>query len=177
MFDEPFKDMLYDYADITARQAVREIESIGGEIDDATLKRVIDNAVAERHTFLMDDIERVTKDKIASDTFGIETGLPLIEAITDSYALSTNRSKAFAETEQRNMENYVRTAVADESDVVAGVLVSDGMEFDEPCINANGQVWSLEYAGEHLLQHPRCVRSFTYLTAEEVKSHGGIDEE
>ena len=177
MFDEPFKDMLYDYADITARQAVREIESIGGEIDDITLKRVIEDAVAERHTFLMDDIKRVTEDKIASDTFNIETGLPLTEAIIDSYALSPDRSKAFAETEQRRMENYVRIAVAKESEEVAGVLVSDGMEFDEPCINANGQVWSLEFAGEHLLEHPRCIRGFTYLTAEEVKAHGGIDEE
>ena len=31
--------------------------------------------------------------------------------------------------------------------------------------------------GEHLLEHCRCVRSFTYLTAEEVKANVGIDEE
>lgn len=43
-----------------------------------------------------------------------------------------------------------------------GVAVSDGgpVDVDEPCIEANGQVWSVAYAMANLLEHPRCRRSF-----------------
>lgn len=38
--------------------------------------------------------------------------------------------------------------------------VEDGDDHDEPCIEANGSVWPIEYAREHLLEHPRCRRAF-----------------
>lgn len=39
------------------------------------------------------------------------------------------------------------------------VLVSDG-DLDAACEAADGAVWTIEYALEHLLEHPNCVRSF-----------------
>lgn len=46
-----------------------------------------------------------------------------------------------------------------------GVRVSDGGPgtVDEPCRRANGQHWGLVYAARHLLEHPRCRRSFAPL--------------
>lgn len=44
------------------------------------------------------------------------------------------------------------------------VFVTDGDEDDQPCIDANGQVWTIEHARENRLEHPRCRRSFLPLT-------------
>lgn len=41
------------------------------------------------------------------------------------------------------------------------VYVHDGREFDEPCIEADGQIWTIEHAMSNTLEHPRCRRSFS----------------
>jgi hypothetical protein len=48
------------------------------------------------------------------------------------------------------------------------VYVQDGDEDDQPCIDANGSVWTIEKARENRLEHPRCRRSF--LPINEVPS-------
>jgi HK97 family phage portal protein len=54
--------------------------------------------------------------------------------------------------------NHGTTLVADTNTL--NLLVSDGEDFDEPCKEANGQVWTPEYAREHLQEHPNCRRGF-----------------
>lgn len=44
------------------------------------------------------------------------------------------------------------------------VFVHDGDDHDQPCVDANGQVWSIEKARENRLEHPNCRRGFTILT-------------
>ncbi len=46
-----------------------------------------------------------------------------------------------------------------------GVRVRDGGpgDVDEPCRVADGQVWGLEYARAHKLEHPNCRRAFSAL--------------
>ncbi len=41
------------------------------------------------------------------------------------------------------------------------VRVHDGTDFDPICRQANGQIWDLDYALDHLLAHPNCTRSFS----------------
>jgi hypothetical protein len=45
------------------------------------------------------------------------------------------------------------------------VLVRDGNDDDQPCIDADGSIWTIAHAREHLLEHPRCRRAFTPLAA------------
>lgn len=45
------------------------------------------------------------------------------------------------------------------------VLVSDGKDDDEPCIEADGQVWTLDQARENILEHPNCRRAFVPIAA------------
>ncbi len=47
------------------------------------------------------------------------------------------------------------------------VRVSDGhgMDTDEPCTQANGQVWTILYALAHKIEHPNCRRAFSPLPA------------
>ena len=44
------------------------------------------------------------------------------------------------------------------------VFVHDGDDHDQPCIDANGQVWTIAHARENRLEHPNCRRGFTILT-------------
>jgi HK97 family phage portal protein len=44
------------------------------------------------------------------------------------------------------------------------VFVQDGHDHDEPCQEADGQVWEIEKARENRLEHPRCRRSFLPIT-------------
>lgn len=48
------------------------------------------------------------------------------------------------------------------------LFVHDGREHDQPCIDADGQIWDIETAREHRLEHPRCRRAFTPVTPSEV---------
>lgn len=48
------------------------------------------------------------------------------------------------------------------------VRVEDGIEWDAPCIEANGQVWTVEEAASNPVQHPRCTRSFTPILDSDV---------
>lgn len=42
---------------------------------------------------------------------------------------------------------------------ISQVDVYDG-EYDPPCAEANGQVWSIDFAYDNPLEHPNCVRAF-----------------
>lgn len=44
------------------------------------------------------------------------------------------------------------------------VFVTDGDEDDQPCIEANGQVWTIDEARTRRKEHPRCRRAFLSLT-------------
>lgn len=46
------------------------------------------------------------------------------------------------------------------------LLVSDGEEDDEPCVTANGQVWTPDQARARRIEHPRCRRAFVPTAAE-----------
>lgn len=50
-----------------------------------------------------------------------------------------------------------------------GVLVNDakGGDTDGPCVEADGERWSVAYALGRKLEHPRCSRAFTPLAADD----------
>lgn len=181
-FDEKlrpvFTKMLNNYSSHFFDQAVKEIKQLG-EFDVTTEQRkeIIDSIVADRVAFLLPEIEQATKNMITTNIATVKDVSALKGAITEAYAVSDERAATIAEIEYRTIENMIRIGTAKASEIVAGVLVSDGLDFDGPCVEADGQIWSLSYAGGNILQHPRCVREFTFLNAEEVEERGGIDVE
>lgn len=44
------------------------------------------------------------------------------------------------------------------------VLVSDGQDDDQPCIEANGQTWTIAHARANIIEHPNCRRAFIPIT-------------
>ncbi|WP_196607438.1 hypothetical protein [Pectinatus frisingensis] len=179
-FEQKFKPalikILETYSSESLNQASKEINKIGCfNINEQQKENLINDIVDNRMSFLLPEIERVTKEKISNDISTANNKKELINAIASSYAVSNDRVNAIKDIEQRTINNSTRIETAKISEIVGGVLVSDGQEFDEPCIEADGQVWSLDYAGDNILQHPRCVRQFTFLSSDEVKEHGGFD--
>lgn len=78
---------------------------------------------------------------------------------------STNQATLIAETEAVHAYNEA-TLTAAELSGVGSVFVTDGDDDDQPCIDANESVWTIDEARERRLEHPRCRRAFIPLTAE-----------
>ena len=72
------------------------------------------------------------------------------------------RARLIARTEIKFSQNGASIAAYRQSSVVTGVRVLDAQkgDYDQPCIDAKGQVWTLDYADSHRIQHPNCTRSF-----------------
>jgi HK97 family phage portal protein len=80
---------------------------------------------------------------------------------------STNQANLIAETEAVNAYNEATLTMAELSGI-GDVFVTDGNDHDEPCVEANGSVWTVEHARENRLEHPRCRRAFIPLSIETV---------
>jgi hypothetical protein len=91
----------------------------------------------------------------------------LSSVIRNNYAFSKSRATTIARTETGNAYNK-GTVVRCRENGFEKVYVFDG-DSDGECAEADGQIWSVDYADEHLLQHPNCVRVFSpYVGDEEV---------
>lgn len=75
-----------------------------------------------------------------------------------------NQANAIALTEATRAYNEGTLTVA-EAAGLTHVQVEDGDEHDEPCREADGSTWSIEHARDHALEHPRCRRAFTPISA------------
>ena len=172
------ENMLTNFAKQSLKEAISEIKELGGNnIASSKQKEIIDRIVENRISFILPEIVRVSEEKIGADTYTNTDKESLIQAISSAYAVSLERSENISEIEHRTIRNISRIEAAKESDAVYAVLVSDGQEFDGACIDADGQIWSLDYAGENVLQHPKCHREFTFLTEKQTKEMGGINVE
>lgn len=181
-FDKEFKTvfttMLNSYSETVFDKAEKEIKQLGEfNMTADHRKELIDSIVADRVAFLLPEIEQATKNMISANISTANNVKTLKQAITDAYAVSIDRADTIAEIEYRTIENITRVEAGKGSDVVGGVLVSDGTDHDSFCFEANGQVWSLDFAGANILQHPNCVRQFTFMSVEEVEDYGGVDVE
>lgn len=177
-FTTVFTNMLTSYTEESFHQAEKEIMELGEiHIPSDQRTEIINNIVAARLVFLLPEIEQATRNMISASVNKVKDIDALKTIISESYAVSDQRIAAIEEIEYKTIRNITRVAIAEESGIVAGVLVSDGTDHDSFCFEANGQVWSLDFAGSHILQHINCVREFTFLTQEEVEDHGGIDQE
>lgn len=135
-----------------------------GEIDyealiDEMVKHKQTGVAAITKTFQKELAAKVKEARSANAT------LQDVEAAIDETIQHWIEQKAedIALTEATRGYNASTLAVAKEAGVEK-VLVSDGTEFDEPCVEANGQVWPLSKALENMLEHPRCRRAFVPLT-------------
>ena len=56
------------------------------------------------------------------------------------------------------------------------VEISDGDDFDAPCAEADGQIWSVDYYDDNVLEHPDCSRSASPIDTADALAQG-VDQE
>ena len=175
--DDVMRGVLKNYANVAVEQAVSEIRKIGGKVTKAQRKKVVDEYINSRMDFLNKELNRVTEEKLGNMFMQSETIEDIKTGLKENYALSTNRAKIIADTEFHSLQNEIVTDLAEKTDEVVAVYVTDGIRWDADCAEANGSVWSVKHARENPLQHPNCVRQFHPIGKEFVEAWGGIDEE
>lgn len=78
-----------------------------------------------------------------------------------------SQAVTIADTEATHAYNEATLTAAEQSGIQS-VFVTDGDEHDQPCIDADGSVWTIKEARERRIEHPRCRRAFIPLTASAV---------
>lgn len=95
----------------------------------------------------------------------------LAAVIQNDYAFSESRATTIARTETGTAYN-IGTITRYRDVGITKVQVFDGVDYDDECANADGQIWDLDYAEEHPLQHPRCRRSYGPVFDDEEVDNG-----
>lgn len=131
-----------------------------GEIDYEAL---IDDLVSRKETGVS-AITKTLKTKLSDAVKKARkenATLAEIQALLQAEISDWAQEKAYdiALTEATRGYNEATIEVAEKSGF-ENVMVSDGKEDDGPCIDADGEIWTLQRARENPLQHPRCRRAF-----------------
>jgi hypothetical protein len=175
--DDVMRYVLKDYANVAVEQAVSEIRKIGGKVTKAQRKKVIDDYVNSRMEFLNTELNRVTEEKLGDMFMQSKTIDDIKRGLNENFALKDTRSNLIADNEFHEAQNAIAVRLAKESKEVAGMWVTDGIMWDENCIEANNSLWSVDYAQTHQLEHIRCHRVLHPVGKEFVEAYGGFDEE
>jgi hypothetical protein len=175
--DDVMRGVLKNYANIAVEQAVSEIRKIGGKVTKAQRKKVVDEYINSRMDFLNKELNRVTEEKLGNMFMQSETIEDIKTGLKENFALKDTRSKLIADNEFHEAQNAIAVAIAKETKEVAGMWVTDGILYDESCIEANNSLWTVDYAQTHQLEHIRCHRVLHPVGREFVEQYGGFDEE
>lgn len=119
----------------------------------------------------MDAVQSALQDAIAQGM----TPQQIADMLHDNFAFSDSRAMTIARSETADAWNMGSVNIGEATGHNA-MLVFDG-DSDPECKEADGQVWSMEYAKSHLKQHPNCVRSFSSRRAKPEEIDRGDDDE
>jgi hypothetical protein len=170
------RGVLKNYANVAVEQAVSEIRKIGGKVTKAQRKKVVDEYINSRMDFLNKELNRVTEEKLGNMFMQSETIEDIKEGLKTNYALNNSRAKIIANTEFHYLQNEIVTDLAEQTDEVVAMYITDGIKWDVDCQQANNSVWSVQYAREHPISHPNCIRQAHPVGKEFLEAWGGYDE-
>lgn len=154
-------------ADAYAKSYKKLLVSKGGSYTYGPNGKVFKPWLRDLATDQRKSIEQIIKDGIKE---GKATGVK--QALDGSYPPNSvaadlkkyfNGRKSHASTIARTEIGHIQNHASVSRYMKEGytkVYVLDGLDFDEPCREANGSIWSLDYAMSHLLEHPNCTRAF-----------------
>lgn len=138
----------------------------------ASLTATLAQRVTDINQTTKDTLDQVIRDGIAKgySTAQIADGVP-----ADGYAGVSGvfadargyRAQMIARTEASTAFNLSSVQAYRQSGKVQHVEVSDG-DGDPECADADGSVWTLDYAEANPLAHPNCVRQFYPLVASDA---------
>lgn len=153
------------YADVATRlQQVRagfsdkvELQKMYEGLDPAVIAKLQASSRSAVTQMLLtgEDPRRISK-RLAQDLW--RDGVQIIDAggnrwNPEKYTRMLIRTKSANAYNAGSLNKYASAGVK-------RVRVFDGMEDDPECADANGQIWTLDYAMEHVIEHPNCRRAF-----------------
>lgn len=132
-----------DHSDIDYEDAAKEIvyRQDGGvnSILKTAQKMILGKVLKAQQAGNSGDVQKIITEQISTWQDGNAEGIAL-----DTATLSYNEG----------------TLAIAESNGATHVIVSDGEDFDEPCVEANASTWTIENARKNMQQHPNCRRAF-----------------
>lgn len=132
-------------------------------LDAATVSRIqAQSRSSVAQALLTGEDPRSISRRFAQDLWA--DGVPIIDAggrqwNPETYTRMLMRTKSANAYNSGSMNKFAEEGVT-------RVQVFDGEEDDLECAEANGEVWSLRYAMNNVIQHPNCVRAFGPLNGE-----------
>jgi SPP1 gp7 family putative phage head morphogenesis protein len=93
----------------------------------------------------------------------------IADDIADILGVEHWKAQRIARTEVKRIMNAGTIVRYNRNNVkFVQVLDNEGDNSCDECAEINGQIWTVEYAQSHELQHPNCVRSFVPVFEEEL---------
>lgn len=165
-FKNRVEEILTEGARRSAASAVMHsgvIPDDGEDVDyDAIVKSTVHRPDGLRKIVrtLRDRVARRVADTRAEDGERHEFEAAVKEALTE---WTNSQVVTIADSEATEAYNEGMLTML-ESDGQTQVYVTDGHDHDEPCREADGQVWDIAFARQNRKEHPRCRRAFLPLT-------------
>lgn len=122
------------------------------------------DAMAKEIVFRSNGVREITetlRDSVVTKLGNVEDRDAADKIVRDSItAWRTGKAETIAITEATEAYNEGSLSVFENSGVT-DVFVFDGHDSDQPCIDANGSIWSIDEARSRRTEHPRCRRAFS----------------
>lgn len=144
------------------------------DLDDATTRRYLRQS-GTKIKAITTTTRRAVRAALTTGQANGESIDALAERLRFLPEFDRPRSILVARTELGEATNRATLVSYGASRVVAGVEVTDGLDFDDECAAINGKRFSLvEAASVPLLAHPNCTRAFSPITdVAELRSRNG----
>ena len=168
-FEERVRAAMVKNAEESVSQAVDQHAILGFQPKDFDITEVARDLV-KRENGIKSIVRNFKNDVAKVVETGVKRGLSadqILHGTGEDYpglrgtmvAWRAGQAETIALTEAAEYYNEGVLRVAEESGI-GHVLVLDGDDYDEPCRQANGEVWSVNRARNNRTEHPRCRRSF-----------------
>lgn len=143
---EPEPDVDFDAHEVANALVMREngVKSIVGTLKERVIDQIAEGINRNYST------EQIVNGVSDEDYDGLKV-------MMIGYRQGQIETIAATEAQEYYNEGAIQVAEAAEHGYV---MVTDGEDFDEPCVEANGQVWTIDEARARRTEHPNCRRTF-----------------
>jgi len=159
---------------IFGRKYKKLLKETGGTVIRGQRIDWLANQMEETRAEVHDIIEQgLTEGKPVASIGGKHSVPGTVAHDLEKLAIRTKKFEyvRIARTETATIQNQATLNRFHKNDI-AQVRVVDGVDFDAPCREANGQIWSVDYAKSHELEHPNCTRTFAPIIPDDWVSPG-----
>jgi HK97 family phage portal protein len=159
---ETFRQQIAEAMEKAARMAASSAAMDSGSAEELDYDEIAKRLVYRRDGAggIVRTLKRRLLAKLANELSSTSTKVDADKVIMD-YLTEWRSGHATTVAVTEAVHAYNETMLdALEAEGATEVYVEDGDDHDEPCQQANGTVWPIDYARKNRLEHPNCRRAF-----------------